>query len=102
MNCIRKRNGRHSNKQVQSPYEKQDWKRMVRIRSLSCSGLQSFCKVWMRKLREGLSGERGEVNMVAIVLILLVVLALAAIFRESLTALLGELLDKIKQEALRI
>ena len=102
MSCIRKREWRRLGKRARRPYEKQDWKRMVRIRSISCSGFRSFWAVFRRKLREGLSGERGEVNMVAIVLILLVVLALAAIFRESLTALLSELLDKIKQEALRI
>ena len=56
----------------------------------------------LQQLNAQWKSEKGEVNMVAIVLILLVVLALAAIFRESLTALLSELLDKIKQEALRI
>ena len=46
--------------------------------------------------------EDGEINMVAIVLILLVVIALVAIFRDGITALLNDLLDRIKIEALQI
>lgn len=53
-------------------------------------------------LAERLKREDGEVNMVAIVLILLVVIALAAVFRESLNALMAELFEKIKNEAMKI
>lgn len=55
-----------------------------------------------RLLINRIKEERGEINMVAIVLILLVVIALVAIFRQGLTALLTDLIDRIREEALNI
>lgn len=52
----------------------------------------------MERIRE----DDGEINMVAIVLILLVVIALVAIFRDGITNLLGDLLERIKSEAMKI
>lgn len=57
-----------------------------------------YGQYWKRLLKK----DRGEINMVAIVLILLVVIVLAGIFRESITNLLSNLLDKIQKEAMQI
>lgn len=43
--------------------------------------------------------ENGETNIIAIVLLIVIVIALAVIFRDSITALVQRLLNKITTNA---
>lgn len=54
------------------------------------------------KVERFLKDENGEANLIAIILVIVVVIALVAIFRNSLTQLVQDLLKKISDQAMGI
>lgn len=42
--------------------------------------------------------EKGEVNMIAIILIVIIVIALAAVFRDQITAVVNKMFGKVNED----
>lgn len=52
----------------------------------------------IKKIREYLRDESGEINMIAIALLLIIVIALAVIFKDNITKILKDIFEKISNE----